>query len=550
MTSTPAAALFGTMASSPMAGGADGAAGANAAKGQGVAGTFAAMLGGQLTGEATGAPMPPPGGLLKGQTIESAQDQAAPTLTLGGLPVAGAEGEAGKGGTGKSDSAKGNPGMGGGLGVSALLAADAMPQAAVPVLSAKFGQATTEQAVTAGLTTAVATEAASSAEGQVQGQVAEGMLPANHGMEVAEQNAHEGLPVTASPKQAGGKPEAATPPVASPASAVEAESLAVAEAAQGNAKAIGNGIGKGLEMKSAKATETAKVVQDVAEGEDAETDAEVQLVQADPQANPVQLAEVPQATHTQHAEVMDAPKGQDVKAAVDASKPSGAAISADLAGKQLAKEDVSVDGTAVAAAAVAEGRGDAGAAQHAGHSRAEGSDFSALITGQGETQRSASVQQTDKAAATAVQHPTISAQPGRIGKELGVEIARYMQDGTDQLTVRLDPGHHGQIEVTMKFDDNGQLRATVTASQSATLEMLRRDSADLMRSLSDAGVNTDAQSFQFDSRGQGSQQGQQQRASGFGRGGNGLNDLGASAAQTDEPHYRPLVGGGRVNMVA
>lgn len=102
MTSTPAAALFGTMASSPMAGGADGAAGANAAKGQGVPGAFAAVLGGQMTGEATGAPMLTPGGLLKGQTIEPVLDQSALTLTLGGLPVAGAEGEAGKGGTGKA----------------------------------------------------------------------------------------------------------------------------------------------------------------------------------------------------------------------------------------------------------------------------------------------------------------------------------------------------------------------------------------------------------------------------------------------------------------
>lgn len=429
--------------------------------------------------------------------------------------------------------------MGGGLGVSALLAADAMPQAAVPVLSAKFGQAPTE--------------GASDVVGQVEGQaVVESELPANHGMEVAEQNSHEGLPVTAGPKQAGGKPEAATSPAATAGSAAESEAAAVAEAAQGKVNA--NGVGRGLEVKSAKAGETGKAhaAQDESEevSVEADADATVQSAAVDLQANQVTVAEVAQSAKQHRAEAVDGAKGQDVKAAIESAKQSGAIQPADVAAKQWGKEDKGADGAAISTAAVAEGKGDAVSAQHGGHGRAEGADFSALVTGQGEAHRSAFAQPADKTAAAAASHPTISAQPGRIGRELGVEIARYMQDGTDQLTVRLDPGHHGQIEVTMKFDDNGQLRATVTASQSATLEMLRRDSGDLMRSLSDAGVNTDAQSFQFDSRGQGSQQGQQQRASGFGRGGNGLNDLGASAVQTDEPHYRPLVGGGRVNMVA
>nr|WP_281377764.1 flagellar hook-length control protein FliK [Sphingobium subterraneum] len=96
--------------------------------------------------------------------------------------------------------------------------------------------------------------------------------------------------------------------------------------------------------------------------------------------------------------------------------------------------------------------------------------------------------------------PVISARPSHIGRELGVEIARHIgQDEHDTLTVRLDPAHHGRIEVRMQFDDTGQLRATLTATNPATLDMLRRDSAELTRALGDAGINADAGSFRFDS---------------------------------------------------
>lgn len=103
----------------------------------------------------------------------------------------------------------------------------------------------------------------------------------------------------------------------------------------------------------------------------------------------------------------------------------------------------------------------------------------------------------------------ISAQPGRIGPELGVEIARHVATadapGQDRLTLRLDPPDHGRIEVHLTFEDGAPLRATIVASHNATLDLLRRDSADLIRTLSQAGIGTDAGSFSF-SRGDGNGQ--------------------------------------------
>ncbi|WP_164975610.1 flagellar hook-length control protein FliK [Sphingobium fluviale] len=104
--------------------------------------------------------------------------------------------------------------------------------------------------------------------------------------------------------------------------------------------------------------------------------------------------------------------------------------------------------------------------------------------------------------------PTISTAPGRFGEELGIAIARHVSRGdsgsAETLSLRLDPPDHGRIEVTLSFEDGGPLRAVVAASQPATLDLLRRDSADLSRALGQAGIGTDAQSFSFSAQSQSS----------------------------------------------
>lgn len=108
--------------------------------------------------------------------------------------------------------------------------------------------------------------------------------------------------------------------------------------------------------------------------------------------------------------------------------------------------------------------------------------------------------------------PVIAAASPRFGEELGIAIARHVARGpegsAETLTVRLDPPEHGRIEVRLHFEDGGPLRAVVAASNASTLDLLRRDSADLARALTQAGVSTDAQSFSFGGQ---SGQGQQSR---------------------------------------
>ena len=141
----------------------------------------------------------------------------------------------------------------------------------------------------------------------------------------------------------------------------------------------------------------------------------------------------------------------------------------------------------------------------------------------------------------------VSARAGEIGREMGVEIARRVTLGREELVVRLDPERMGRIEVRMAFDDNGTLRATVQADSPAALELLRRDSGDLTRSLNDAGVRADSQSFKFDGRSPGDgnqprQQGQRQNEQ-FAD-----NQTAAPAEETTE--YRRVRTSGTVDVIA
>lgn len=146
---------------------------------------------------------------------------------------------------------------------------------------------------------------------------------------------------------------------------------------------------------------------------------------------------------------------------------------------------------------------------------------------------------------------TVAAEPGRIGREMGVIIARHAATGGGEtITVRLDPKDMGRIDVTLSFDDDGRLRAVVAADNPAALDLLRRDSADLNRSLVDAGVRADQQSFRFDTRSGGGEQ------AASGQSGQRREQAGAGFIDADptdppdEPDHRPRATSGRIDMMA
>lgn len=156
---------------------------------------------------------------------------------------------------------------------------------------------------------------------------------------------------------------------------------------------------------------------------------------------------------------------------------------------------------------------------------------------------------------------TITAQPGRIGQELGVAIAHHVSSGNaatgggETITLRLNPVDMGRIEVKLSFDDSGTLRAVVSTDNPVALDMLRRDGADLGRALTDAGVRADAQTLRFDTRSGAGQHGGQHGGQSGHRGDDRppwqrqSND---TADTTDDiiALYRPLRTRGGIDMVA
>lgn len=167
-------------------------------------------------------------------------------------------------------------------------------------------------------------------------------------------------------------------------------------------------------------------------------------------------------------------------------------------------------------------------------------------------QKAAPVAAAPAAQPAPVPEARVPAEPGRMGHGMAVAIARHTAEGGGEaLTVRLNPAEFGRIDVTLSFDDRGTLRAVLAAETPAALDMLRRDSADLGRALSDAGMRTDAQSFRFDTR-QGGADAGGQGAPGGHRWQPGATPRTAATAtnETAQPEYRPLRTRGGVDLMA
>ncbi|WP_114955016.1 flagellar hook-length control protein FliK [Sphingosinicella terrae] len=96
------------------------------------------------------------------------------------------------------------------------------------------------------------------------------------------------------------------------------------------------------------------------------------------------------------------------------------------------------------------------------------------------------------------QPPVLSARSGRMGRDMGVEIARRVAGGGEELVIRLDPAELGRIHIRMAVNEQGHLRAVVAADAPAALEALRQEIGDLGRALDQAGVKTDSDSIRFD----------------------------------------------------
>lgn len=95
--------------------------------------------------------------------------------------------------------------------------------------------------------------------------------------------------------------------------------------------------------------------------------------------------------------------------------------------------------------------------------------------------------------------------------QVSVAMQRAVQGGSDSVTVQLKPEDLGSINVKLSFEKDGHVKATISADNVRTLDMLQRNAGDLQKGLQAAGIKADANSLNFTLQDGGSQQGQPQQ---------------------------------------
>ncbi|MBT6607234.1 MAG: flagellar hook-length control protein FliK [Rhodospirillaceae bacterium] len=147
------------------------------------------------------------------------------------------------------------------------------------------------------------------------------------------------------------------------------------------------------------------------------------------------------------------------------------------------------------------GAGNAGGIHNAGPNAAGGEATSNTnsLTGSTGTQQTPQSQQS--AQATNAARPQQAAQAS-VAEQVSVKITKALQAGNDRITIRLNPAELGRVEVKMELTHDGRTTAIVTADNKDTLDLLRRDSADLQKALEEGGMQLNDADLNFNLRGE------------------------------------------------
>ena len=93
--------------------------------------------------------------------------------------------------------------------------------------------------------------------------------------------------------------------------------------------------------------------------------------------------------------------------------------------------------------------------------------------------------------------------PQAPAEQMAVQISRAVAEGSDRITMELQPAKLGRVTVELEFGANNRLIAVIAAERQDTLDLLKQDSRALERALNDSGLKTDSGSLSFNLRGDG-----------------------------------------------
>jgi flagellar hook-length control protein FliK len=132
-----------------------------------------------------------------------------------------------------------------------------------------------------------------------------------------------------------------------------------------------------------------------------------------------------------------------------------------------------------------------------------------------------------------------------LASQITAGMTALAKNGGGEINIHLQPANLGRVDVSMKIDEDGRMTATITADRQDTLDLLRRDSYALERSLADAGMKTDGGGLQFSLRGE---SGQRDRDGGDGRAPRGLAQIAPDQEATQASPLRRTSGLSRLDM--
>lgn len=85
--------------------------------------------------------------------------------------------------------------------------------------------------------------------------------------------------------------------------------------------------------------------------------------------------------------------------------------------------------------------------------------------------------------------------------QVKVNITKAFGSGNDKIQIQLRPASLGKVDVSLEISNEGSLKAVISASDKTTHEMLQRDAGSLGQALKDAGLKADADSIEFQYKG-------------------------------------------------
>ncbi|MTI10563.1 flagellar hook-length control protein FliK [Curvivirga aplysinae] len=132
--------------------------------------------------------------------------------------------------------------------------------------------------------------------------------------------------------------------------------------------------------------------------------------------------------------------------------------------------------------------------------------------------------------------------PQLVSDQVSVNIQRAAGQGQDQIKIQLRPYELGRIEVTMEMAKDGKMTAVITAEKQETLDMLKSDSNNLVKSLNDAGMQTDSSSLSFNLGNQGNGYNQFADGNGANNGSDSNFSLEGDEAAEEEANTNTMLG--------